>query len=105
MPPSSRPDTLHAAAVATAVGKSYRGDGYTRVVMQITGLTTGTITWEASVNGSTWVGILAAPPSTGTGALTATANGAFVMAAWPYLRANLTAWSSGATTVVAAGMP
>lgn len=105
MASATKTTQLHTAAVATAPGRAFRGDGYARVLIQITGLTTGTVTFEASVNGVTYVGILGAPPATGTGALTATANGCFALAAWPYIRANLTAWSVGATTITACGMP
>ena len=65
MASASKTMVLHTAAVAPAPGRVFRGDGFGRVVLQITGLTNGTVTFEASVDGTTFVGILGAPPSTG----------------------------------------
>lgn len=77
--------------------------GFRWVGVQVVGITSATITWQASIDGTNWVGILAAPPSTGTGALTTTADGVFRVdvSGIAQFRANITTWVSGATTVTA----
>jgi hypothetical protein len=44
---------------------------------QVTGITTATITWEGTVDGTNWVAIQAVDLGTGTAATTATANGIY----------------------------
>lgn len=97
---------LQSAAVATGNGAVMDVAGLHWLTVQVAGITTATITWEVSVDGTTWFGILAAPPTTGTGALTATADGAFSVnvAGFPLFRARISAWSSGAITVTAMGV-
>jgi hypothetical protein len=95
--------TLQAAAVGTGVGTPMDVSGFRWVGVQVVGITSATITWQVSIDGTNWVGILAAPPSTGTGALTTTADGVFRVdvAGFAQFRANITTWVSGAITVTA----
>jgi hypothetical protein len=77
--------------------------GFTWLGIQIAGITTATITWEASQDGVTWAGILVTPLSSGTGALTATADGVYRVnvAGLAQIRARISAWTSGTITVSA----
>ena len=98
-------ETLQSAAVATGVGTAMDVAGLRWVGVQVTGITSATITWQVTVDGTNWVGILAAPPSTGTGALTTTADGIFLVdvTGLAAFRANITTWASGTITVTALG--
>jgi hypothetical protein len=95
--------TLQSAAVALGNGTPADVANYDVIGIQVTGISGDTITWEASIDGSNWVGILAAPVTTGTGALTATTNGVFVLncAGLGFLRARISNYSAGTITVVA----
>lgn len=95
---------MQKAAVATGNGTAIDCSEYATAGVQVVGITTATITWEVSNNdGTTWVGILGAPTTTGTGALTATADGIYIInvAGIQRLRARISAWSSGTITVTA----
>lgn len=95
---------LQNAAGATGNGQILDCAGYSAAGLQVTGTFVGTITWEVSNDGgTTWVGILAAPTTTGTGALTATTTGIYVVdvSAIEKLRARVSAYTSGAITVTA----
>ncbi len=59
-------------SLAVPVTDCYR---FREVSVQLLGTWAGVVTFEISNDGTNWVGILLAPPSTGTGALTAAANG------------------------------
>lgn len=99
----SRLVTLQSAAAATGNGTPIDITGLSSIGVQVTGTFVGTITWEVTVDGTNWLGILLAPPSTGTGALTAAATGLFTgsVAGMAQFRARVSAYTSGAITVVA----
>lgn len=97
---------LQTAAVATGDGTPMyptQNDmgAYNTLTAQISGLTTGTITWEGTIDGTNWSGFLMAPVTTGTGALTATANSICrgTVTGFTQVRARISAWTSGATTI------
>jgi hypothetical protein len=71
------------------------------VGFQLTGTWTGTVTFECTVDGSTWVALQVFPSNSSTGATTATAVGAFVLTtnAFQGVRARFSTATSG--TVVA----
>ena len=94
------------AAVAvgdgTAVTCTSTGNGaHKKLAVQVQGITVATITWEATIDGTNWVGVLVAPITTGTAALTATANGIFTVdvTGLTSFRARISAWTSGTITV------
>lgn len=96
--------TMQAAAVATGVGTALDLSGLPAATLQIKGITTATVTFQATVDGTNWVGVALADlnSTTRARALTATADGIFLFEAAPgtqSLRANITAWTSGATTI------
>ena len=95
--------TLQSAATATGNGTAIDVANYDTVGIQVTGINGDTITWEVSIDGTNWVGILAAPVTTGTGALTTTTNGIFVLGVTglAFLRAKISNYSAGSITVIA----
>lgn len=74
-----------------------------KVVIQLTGTWTGTVTYEVTLDGTTWVAILGTPTTTATQASTSTANQAlqFETSGYFQFRARFSTASSG--TVVANG--
>jgi hypothetical protein len=94
---------LQTAAVATGNGTPMDVSGFRWLGIQVVGITSATITWEATIDGTNWFGILASPPSTGTGALTTTADGVFRVdvAGLAAFRARISTWVSGTINVIA----
>jgi hypothetical protein len=93
---------LQSAAVAvgngTAVVPTNSDEGaFTLLTLQIVGITTATITWEASVDGTNYVAVNARNVNTQVVATTATADGLYRINATGYfsLRARISAWTSG----------
>jgi hypothetical protein len=74
------------------------------VAFQLVGATwTGVVTFESTVNGTTWVATLAFPVGSGTGATTANADGIWRMnaSALKSVRARLSTDTAGAVVVTA----
>lgn len=94
---------LQSAATATGNGVAVDITGKTRVGVQVTGITTATVTFEVSIDGTNFVAVGLAAAATGTLATTATANGVFYGEAGQYrlLRARISAYTSGTITVTA----
>lgn len=97
--------TLQGSAVATGNGTSVDcvdGDGaYTLLTVQVQGITTATITWEATIDESTWVAVPFTNLATGTAATTATADGLyrFTIAGLVSVRARISSYTSGTINV------
>jgi hypothetical protein len=96
---------MQVAAVATGNGTvivttELDGGAMTAVTFQVTGITTATITWEATIDG-TWVAVQATNLNSGTAATTATADGLyrFTCLGLMQVRARISAWTSGTITV------
>lgn len=96
---------FHAAAVASSTGTANDVSGLEYASVQVTGISGDSIAWEATVDGTNWVGVLATNQTTGSAALTATANGLYALncAGYAQLRANLTR-SAGTVTVSGLGV-
>lgn len=99
---------LQTGATATGVGEVLKlmtpGDGaFPRVGLQVTGITTATVTFEGSNDGANWYPVdLARSSEMETPINAATADGLYVGAVCcKLLRANITAHTSGAITVTA----
>lgn len=97
---------MQAAAVATGDGTAMvctdaESGSFKKLAVQVQGITTATVTWEVTIDGTNWKGILVAPVTTGTAALTATADGIFTVDVTGMLqfRARISAWTSGTITV------
>jgi len=96
---------MQSAAVATGDGTAADctniNGAYTALTMQVTGITTATITFEATIDGTNWVAVNATNLNTNAVATTATGNGLFRVTVLGLMsvRARISAWTSGATTV------
>lgn len=97
---------MQAAAVATGNGTVMpcisNGDGgMTTLTVQVVGITTATITFEATVDGTNYVAIQFTNLTSGTAATTATADGIYRATVLGLLdvRARVSAWTSGTITV------
>ncbi len=107
MPIATFPTTqLQMNAVATGNGVVLNLEGQDTIVVQVIGITTATITWEANVDLTTWVGVALADlnSTTRARALTTAANGLFLLENAPGLkqfRARISAWTSGTINVYA----
>lgn len=73
------------------------------VGLQLSGTWTGTVTFEATVNGTDWVAIKGTPLASITGASTATVNGIFQfpISGMNQFRARFSTASSGTVVVTA----
>jgi hypothetical protein len=97
---------MQSAAVATGDGTAIDCSDISIGAMatftaQVTGITTATITWEGTIDGTNWASVQAIPLATGTAATTATANGIyrFSCLGLASVRARISAWTSGTITV------
>ena len=83
------PITLLNAVVATGASKAVQADAGQPAFLQVSGITTATVAFQGSLDDTNWSTI-------GTAL---TANGIVTIANAPkYLRANVTAWTSGTIT-------
>jgi len=98
--------TLQAAAVANGNGTVADVAGLTWLGIQIVGITTATINFETSLDGSTWVALpVTSLIVAGTVVTSATADGAFRVnvGGLSLVRARISGWSAGTITVTAVG--
>ena len=85
----STPITLLSAVGATGASPAVQIDAGLPAFLQVSGITTATVAFQGSLDGTNWSTI-------GTAL---TANGIVIIANAPkYLRANVTAWTSGSIT-------
>ena len=97
--------TLQAAAVATGNGTAIDVALYNSVAIDVSIATTATVTFEGTVDGSTWVSRTCVSIANTSGTLVAstTSSGEFQcnVAGLAKFRARISAWTSGAVTVTA----
>lgn len=88
-------------AVAIGDGTSINVLHASVAVVQVTGITTATITWEGTVDETNWVSLIGKNVATGTEATTATADGIYSIpvTGMSLLRAPISAYTTG--TIVA----
>lgn len=93
---------LQNAAVATGVGLSLNpldvADGpFNLLTAQVTGITSATITWQVTIDGTNWVNVMAKNVTDNNSAVTTTANGIFMInvAGTRGVRANITVYATG----------
>ena len=98
--------TLQSGATATGNGTAMDVGGLAVAGLQVTGITTATITFEGTVDGSNWVAVRALNLGTGAVGTTATADGVFEVpvAGLSQLRARISAYTTGTITVVGKGV-
>lgn len=94
--------TMQDAAVATGAGTALDvslvpGGAFTVAAFQIVGITTATITFQATIDGTNWVAVQAENLANGTSATTATADGIYRLTTLglAQVRANITSWTTG----------
>lgn len=99
--------TFHDSVVVTAAGTAMDVRGLSSVGIQAEGITTATITFQGTIDGSTWYAIQAVNQNDGSVATTTTADGLFMVpvAGLKQVRANLTSWTAGTVIVSGIGMP
>jgi hypothetical protein len=97
--------TLQAAENETANGTEVictdLAESFDDLTLQVVGITTATITWEASIDNTNWVAVLATNLNSGATATTTTANGLFRVQVTGFLkfRARISAYTAGTITV------
>ena len=91
---------LQSAATATGDGTTLPVASYDMAVLQISGTFSATVTWEATLDGSTWFTWFAFNYA-GTRGATATATGVYMTPCRGFfgLRARISAYTSGSVTV------
>lgn len=91
------------AAGATGNGTVFdaKGNGYNVLVAQVTGTFVGTVTFECSLDGTNWLALQGVNLTSGSAATTATAGSIFRfdIGGVRYVRARVSAYTSGAITV------
>ena len=97
---------LQSAAVATGNGTAIvctdiDGGGYSTLTVQIKGITTATITFEATIDGTNWETIQFTNLSSAAAATTTTADGLYRVTTLGLIqvRTRISAWTSGTITV------
>ena len=97
---------MQSAAVATGNGTalsvtSSADGGFVLATIQIEGITTATITFEGTIDGTNWVAIQFTNLNSGSDATTATADGLYraTVAGLSQVRARISAWTSGTINV------
>ena len=98
---------MQSAAAATGNGTAIDTTDaigcYSTLALQVKGITTATVSFEATIDGTNWVALRMTPIATGTTATTATADGIYQADVRGLLqvRARISAWTSGTITVTA----
>lgn len=93
--------TLQSGATATGNGTALDCSGYSVAAVQIDGITTATITFEATVDGDNWVAVQAENLANGSEGTTATADGLFRLSLFglAQIRCRISAYTSGTINV------
>jgi len=94
---------LQDAAAATGNGAAMNVTGRARLGLQLTGTFVATVTFEATIDGATWVALALTPAGGGAAVTTATAPGllAAAVSGFSQFRARISAYTSGSITVLA----
>lgn len=95
-------DGATATGVGTAIDCNSTETGAKTVVgMQVTGITTATITFQGTIDGTNWEAVQVTNLNDGSEGTTATADGLYRLTCigLTQVRANITAWTTGTITV------
>lgn len=96
-------ETLQSAAGATGNGTAINVKGYRSVVLEVSGTFVATVTFEGTIDDSSWFAIGLKTAADATAVTTATAAGAFKLpadlTALSQIRARVSAFTSGTVTV------
>lgn len=93
--------TLQDAAAATGNGTVFDISDLANVALQVSGTFVGTVTFEATVDGTNWVAVLMTKVDDASTSTTATAAGLYHLArpGLRQVRARVSAYTSGSITV------
>jgi len=93
--------TFQSAAVANANGTALGVGGLPAVGVQVEGITTATVTFEGTIDGSTWYAIQAVTLTNGTIATSTAADGLFMVpvTGLDQFRCRISGYSAGTITV------
>ncbi len=93
---------LQSAAAATGNGSTLEFGGMEELAVQVDGTFVGTVSFEGSLDNANWYAV-PLQSSSGAWVSSATAAGMFVtnLAAYPLLRARVSAYTSGSITATA----
>lgn len=98
---------MHSAAVATGNGTVIETTGVDTggcmtLTMQVAGITTATVTFEATIDGSNWVAVACTNLNDGVASTQATADGLYRLTCLGLVlvRARISAYTSGTITVI-----
>lgn len=95
-------EILQNAATATGNGSAASVKGYKSLTLEVTGTWVGTVTFEGTIDDSSWFTVALTPTTAGTPVTSTTANGAWKLpydVALSQLRARVT-WTSGTSVTV-----
>lgn len=97
---------FQAAAATNGNGTAMGVGGLAGVGLQIEGVTTATVNFEGTIDGSTWYAIMGHNYTAKTQAVTATADGIWVIpvAGLDQLRARISGYSGGTIDIVGKGV-
>lgn len=98
--------TFQSAATGTGNGTAMDVGGLAVATLQVEGITTATVLFEGTIDGSTWYAIRAINLNSGAVASQATADGVWTVpvAGLDQLRARISAYTSGTITVSGKGV-
>lgn len=98
---------MQSAATATGNGTAISttdaaNGAATTLTMQVAGITTATITFEATIDGSNWIAVACTNLNDGTASTQATANGLYRLTCLGLVsvRARISAYTTGTITVI-----
>lgn len=99
--------TLQNAATADGNGAAATVGGNGVAAFQVTGITTATVTFQGTVDGTNWVDLLAYNVTDGSVGISTVANGVFVamVAGLQQVRAPISGYAAGTITVYLQALP
>ena len=96
--------TLQSSATALGNGTAIDLEGkYGLLTLQVSGITSATVTFEATIDDTNWVAVRGINKNTGSGATSTTADGIFTFAVGGYsqFRARISTYASGTIVITA----
>ena len=103
MPFTVSPKVLQSAVVATGNGNTFSVAGFSKVGIQVVGISTATVTFECTIDGVNWVSLSGNNVATAAAITSLSADGIFtaLVSGLYLIRARVSAWTAGTITVTA----
>ena len=97
--------TFQSAVVTNTNGTAMDVSQLSNVGIQVEGITTATVTFQATIDNDTWYAIQATNRNSGSAATSTTADGIFAIEVdeFKFVRCPVSSWSGGTITVRAIG--